>query len=256
MELTKEREGKQALVKELKRLWYDLGGCEAITLDEIDKLKAEAARAGVYPNLEHYYLNREELMNYDLERGCKLVEFWHDKGVLNKKNHPIRRVTNFIFAGIDTTGLYLHFEAFMRTIELLGSEEQKAKWLPKCLTLEAIGWYCQTELGHGSDVSSLETTATYDVTSKEFIIHSPTVSSIKFWPGGLGKLSNHAVVQAQLYINGSIMDFKHLLSELEMKIIFHEREYMLEILDQSLDLTQLIMDSLSLLTIEFQEKIY
>ena len=202
MELTKEREGKQALVKELKRLWYDLGGCEAITLDEIDKLKVEAARAGVYPNLEHYYLNREELMNYDLERGCKLVEFWHDKGVLNKKNHPIRRVTNFIFAGIDTTGLYLHFEAFMRTIELLGSDEQKAKWLPKCLTLEAIGWYCQTELGHGSDVSSLETTATYDVTSKEFIIHSPTVSSIKFWPGGLGKLSNHAVVQAQLYING------------------------------------------------------
>lgn len=28
------------------------------------------------------------------------------------------------------------------------------------------------------------------------------MSSIKFWPGGLGKLSNHAVVQAQLYING------------------------------------------------------
>lgn len=68
------------------------------------------------------------------------------------------------------------------------------------MTLEAIGCYCQTELGHGSDVKSLETTATYDASTKEFVIHSPTVSSIKFWPGGLGKLSNHAVVQAQLYI--------------------------------------------------------
>lgn len=33
------------------------------------------------------------------------------------------------------------------------------------------------------------------------MIHSPTVSSIKFWPGGLGKLSNHAVVQAQMFVN-------------------------------------------------------
>ena len=69
MELTKEREGKKSLVKDLQRLWYNLGGCEALSLEEIDKAKSEAARAGVYPNLEHYYLNREELMNYDLERG-------------------------------------------------------------------------------------------------------------------------------------------------------------------------------------------
>lgn len=202
MELTKEREGKHGLVKDLKRLWNDLLGCESLTLEEIDKVKSEAARAGVYPDLESYYLNREEMMNYDLKRACNLVEFWHNKGVLDSRENPIRKVTEFIYGCLDTNGLFLHFEAFMRTIELLGSADQRAKWIPKCLTLEAIGCYCQTELGHGSDVMSLETTATYDVTTREFIIHSPTVSSIKFWPGGLGKLSNHAVVQAQLYVNG------------------------------------------------------
>lgn len=201
MELTKERSGNYDTVKELKRLWNDLNGCESLSLQEIDKVKAEAARYGVYPDLESYYLDREDMMNYDLKRACKLVEFWHDKGVLYKRNHPILNTTHFIYPCTDTTGLYLHFEGFMRTIELLGTESQKAKWIKKCLTLEAIGCYCQTELGHGSDVKSLETTATYDVTTREFVINSPTISSIKFWPGGLGKLSNHAVVQAQMYVN-------------------------------------------------------
>jgi acyl-CoA oxidase len=200
MELTKERTGKQHLTKDLQRLWHDLGGCESLSLIEIDQIKAEAARRGVYPDLESYYLNREEMMNYDLKRACNLIEFWHDKGVLDKRWNPTKLATDYVYACLDTNGLFLHFEAFMRTIELLGSEDQKRKWIPKCLTLQAIGCYCQTELGHGSDVKSLETTATYDVTTKEFVIHSPTVSSIKFWPGGLGKLSNHAVVQAQLYI--------------------------------------------------------
>jgi acyl-CoA oxidase len=202
MELTREREGKKNITKDLQRLWHDLFGCDTLSLDQIDKLKQECKERGVYPDLEHYYLNREELMNYDLKRTCKLVEFWHDKGVLADRKNPIRFATDYIFACVETNGLFLHFDGFMRTIELLGTEEQKAYWIPKCLTLQAIGCYCQTELGHGSDVQNLETTATYDITTKEYVVHSPTVSSIKFWPGGLGKLSNHAVVHAQLYAQG------------------------------------------------------
>mmetsp|Transcript_17506 Transcript_17506/g.19687 ORF Transcript_17506/g.19687 Transcript_17506/m.19687 type:complete len:570 (-) Transcript_17506:333-2042(-) len=202
MELTSERKGQGKLTTELTRLWYDLFGCAPLSLSEIEDLKKEASARGIYPDLEHYYLNREELLNYDLGRVCKLIEFWHDKGVLADRFNPKKLITDYMFAGLDTNGLFLHFEGFMRTIELLGSKDQKEKWLPKCLTLQAIGCYCQTEIGHGSDVQGLETTATYDVTTKEFEIHSPTVSSIKFWPGGLGKLSNHAVVQAQLYIKG------------------------------------------------------
>jgi len=223
MELVKERRGQAALTKDLQRLWYDLFGADQLSLLEIEKLKKEVASRGIYPDMEHYYLEREDLMNDELKRVCKLIEFWHDKGVLAVRNHPKKMVTDFIFCGLDTNGLYLHFDGFQRTIELLGSEDQKRHWIPKCLNLQTIGCYCQTELGHGSDVQSLETTATYDVTTHEFIIHSPTVSSIKFWPGGLGKLSNHAVVQAQMYIEGKhfgvqtfvvrIRDDEHLPSE-------------------------------------------
>ena len=36
----------------------------------------------------------------------------------------------------------------------------------------------------GTFLRGLETTATYDKNTDHFILHSPTISSIKFWPGG------------------------------------------------------------------------
>ncbi len=67
-----------------------------------------------------------------------------------------------------------------------------------------IGCYAQTELGHGSNIRALETTATFLKESEggakggEWVIHSPTVTSTKFWPGTLGKTANHAMVIARL----------------------------------------------------------
>ncbi|CAG9311852.1 unnamed protein product [Blepharisma stoltei] len=46
------------------------------------------------------------------------------------------------------------------TIEKLGSEEQKAKYLPKLCNLDIIASWGLTEPDYGSDASSLETTAT------------------------------------------------------------------------------------------------
>ena len=60
----------------------------------------------------------------------------------------------------------------------------------------------QTELGHGTFVRGLETTATYDAASREFILHTPTLTATKWWPGGMGKTSTHAVVMARLVLKG------------------------------------------------------
>jgi acyl-CoA oxidase len=60
----------------------------------------------------------------------------------------------------------------------------------------------QTELGHGTFVRGLETTATYDERTQEFVLHSPTLTAYKWWPGGLGHTANYAVVMAQLYSKG------------------------------------------------------
>ena len=85
---------------------------------------------------------------------------------------------------------------------LLGNDEQAAKYVPMCDNLNIFGCYAQTELGHGSNVQGLETTATLDLQTDEFIIHTPTIRAAKFWPGGLGITATHAVVFAQLIING------------------------------------------------------
>jgi glutaryl-CoA dehydrogenase len=53
----------------------------------------------------------------------------------------------------------VHSGLAMGTIDLLGSEEQKARWLPPMARLEKIGAFGLTEPEHGSDSVSLETTA-------------------------------------------------------------------------------------------------
>ena len=75
---------------------------------------------------------------------------------------------------------------------LLGQadDEQQAKWMPPSQSLAIIGTYAQTELGHGTFVRGLETTASYNPASQQFVIHSPTLSSTKWWPGGAMRVSS------------------------------------------------------------------
>ncbi|GAB4858071.1 acyl-coenzyme A oxidase [Ancistrocladus abbreviatus] len=111
----------------------------------------------------------------------------------------------------------LHWGMFIPAIKGQGTEEQQKKWLPLAQRMQIIGCYAQTELGHGSNVQGLETTATFDPETDEFVIHSPTLTSSKWWPGGLGKVSTHAVIYARLItdgqdhgVNGFIMQLRSL----------------------------------------------
>ncbi|KAK1330812.1 hypothetical protein QTO34_008750 [Cnephaeus nilssonii] len=98
--------------------------------------------------------------------------------------------------------LDLHLGMFLPTLLHQATAEQQERFFMPAWNLEVIGTYAQTEMGHGTHLRGLETTATYDPETQEFILNSPTVTSIKWWPGGLGKTSNHAIVLAQLYTQG------------------------------------------------------
>eukprot|EP00511_Aplanochytrium_stocchinoi_P013617 CAMPEP_0204891914 /NCGR_PEP_ID=MMETSP1349-20130617/28388_1 /ASSEMBLY_ACC=CAM_ASM_000710 /TAXON_ID=215587 /ORGANISM="Aplanochytrium stocchinoi, Strain GSBS06" /LENGTH=65 /DNA_ID=CAMNT_0052057597 /DNA_START=63 /DNA_END=257 /DNA_ORIENTATION=- len=60
-------------------------------------------------------------------------------------------------------------------IKSQGTSEQQSYWLGKAAEGNFIAAYAQTELGHGSNVRGLETTATLDVKTQEWEIHSPTL---------------------------------------------------------------------------------
>ncbi|XP_061189326.1 peroxisomal acyl-coenzyme A oxidase 1-like [Saccostrea echinata] len=96
----------------------------------------------------------------------------------------------------------LHFGMIIPTIKNQSSEEQQKKWLPMAESLRMIATYAQTELGHGTFIRGLETTAMYDPQTEEFIVNTPTLTATKYWPGALGKTVNHCVVMAQLYTKG------------------------------------------------------
>lgn len=96
----------------------------------------------------------------------------------------------------------LHYVMFVPTILGQGTLEQQAYWIGRAWNKEIIGTYAQTELGHGTFIRGLETTAHYDPKTKEFVLNSPTLTSYKWWPGGLGQTANYAVVVAQLFSKG------------------------------------------------------
>jgi acyl-CoA oxidase len=58
-------------------------------------------------------------------------------------------------------------------------------------------------------VAGLETTATFDAKTDEFILNTPSPTATKWWPGELGFTANHALVFARIIIesDGVFNDF-------------------------------------------------
>ncbi len=91
---------------------------------------------------------------------------------------------------------------FGGAIENLGTERHHDAYVRRIIDLDLLGCFAMTETGHGSDVQSLETTATYDASTDEFVIHSPTPSSRKDYIGGAAETATVAAVFAQLITGG------------------------------------------------------
>ena len=97
------------------------------------------------------------------------------------------------------TKYMVQYGLYCKTLKNLGTERHRQLLLDGC-SLKTFGCLCLTELGHGSNVRGIETTAEYDKSTKEFILNSPTETSMKFWIGNLAKTCQNAVVFAQLII--------------------------------------------------------
>ena len=84
----------------------------------------------------------------------------------------------------------------------LGTAEHHARLLPGILEMTVPGCFAMTEVGHGSDVASLATSATYDPGTEEFVLHTPIAAARKEYLGNAGQHGTAAVVFAQLITGG------------------------------------------------------
>ncbi|OCB91493.1 peroxisomal oxidase [Sanghuangporus baumii] len=150
----------------------------------------------VFDKSQKYYMTRKETYLKALKMQKRIEE-------LRDIHHWDVRDMSFVHLALDELlPMGLHVTAFEPVVMSQGSEELKAKFGPLIKHRGIIGCYLQTELGHGTNVSQLETTATYIPESEEFEIHSPTLTSTKWWIGTLGKTANFGVVQACLILPG------------------------------------------------------
>jgi len=93
---------------------------------------------------------------------------------------------------------FLQYGLFKGAIESNGTEEQVAKYMYDVQTMKITGCFAMTELGHGSYIQGLETTATYDKERQEFVINTPTLTATKWWIGGAAETATHTVCFARL----------------------------------------------------------
>ena len=81
----------------------------------------------------------------------------------------------------------------------LGTERHHREYLADVMSLQLPGCFAMTETGHGSDVQSIRTTATYDASTDELVVHTPDDDAVKDYIGSAARDGRMAVVFAQLY---------------------------------------------------------
>jgi acyl-CoA oxidase len=85
----------------------------------------------------------------------------------------------------------------------LGTERHHDAYLRDVIALRLLGCFAMTEIGHGSDVASLRTTATFDPAADQFVIHTPEPDARKEYIGNAARDGRLAVVFAQLITDGA-----------------------------------------------------
>lgn len=146
------------------------------------------------------YLSYEDQFKYQLEHAAEAIQLTRDnpKFMMQHMAGEIQMSDMF-----KTNGIGIHFFMFLTFLKSNSTKEQLDQWLELAQEGRFLGCYCQTELGHGSNLRGLETMATFDKVTDEFVIHSPTLTSLKWWPTGM-YASTHAVVMANLVIDGKV----------------------------------------------------
>jgi len=137
-----------------------------------------------------------------LQRICdnkfiSVLDFW---------NNPLRIFAAHELAAIIdpamTTKMTVQFNLFGGTVLKLGTERHHKQLLDGIDSLHDIGCFGLTELGYGNNAVEMETTATYDPASKEFVVNTPHPLAQKYWITNGAVHAKHVVVMAQLIVGG------------------------------------------------------
>ncbi|WP_035305307.1 acyl-CoA dehydrogenase [Actinokineospora inagensis] len=119
---------------------------------------------------------------------------------------PGATLTSFEMLGFGDLSLMVkagvQWGLFGGAVEALGTAHHHDRYLREIMDLDLPGCFAMTETGHGSDVQHLRTTATYDPSTREFVVHTPHEAARKEYIGNAARDGRIAVVFAQLVVGG------------------------------------------------------
>ncbi|CAM9845948.1 unnamed protein product [Choristocarpus tenellus] len=178
---------------DVQALTYLLDGGQCKT-DRRRELEAIVENDPVFKIHDNMYMSRPERYQHGLRKACHYSRLKEELNLSLEDEMVVKEALD------DTLPTAIHPLMFVPNVEALCTDEQRDFWLPKCQSMEVIGCYAQTELGHGSNIRALETMATFIPETDEFEINTPSISATKWWPGTMGRTANHAMVIAHLVI--------------------------------------------------------
>jgi acyl-CoA oxidase len=97
----------------------------------------------------------------------------------------------------------VQYGLFQGSVLRLGTRWHHEHFLPAIGRGDLLGGFAMTESGHGSNVRDLETTATYDPATQEFVLHTPSDSAHKILIGNAACDGRMMAVFAQLVVAGA-----------------------------------------------------
>lgn len=141
-------------------------------------------------------------VKYLAKQGVSAYAFPTKYGGLQKKGEHIA-VFEMLGYGDQSLAIKfgVQFGLFGGAVYSLGTEKHHKKYVEALSKAELLGCFAMTETGHGSNVRGLETTASYDHSTKKLTIHTPRVTAGKEYIGNAMD-STMAAVFCQLIVDG------------------------------------------------------
>ena len=138
-----------------------------------------------------------------VKEGATQYGFTEETGGIRSPGASLSSFEELVFADPSLQIKYgVQWGLFGSAILYLGTEYHHKTFLPGAVDLTVPGAFAMTETGHGSDVASIGTTATFDPKTGEFVINTPNRHSYKDYLGNAALHGHAAVVFAQLYTKG------------------------------------------------------